>query len=68
MSQPHGRIRVNKVARATQQHNLERKAVADTFEGDLGYSDCKYGILELLHYGITPSLSQRLRVGLATGS
>mgnify|MGYP006209086981 FL=1 len=31
-----GRIRLNKVARATQRRNLEREAVADAFEGAFG--------------------------------
>ena len=31
-----GRIRPNKVARASQRHNLEREAVADAFEGAFG--------------------------------
>ena len=34
--QPNGRIRVHKVARATQRRNLEREAVADAFEGAFG--------------------------------
>ena len=35
-AQPNGRIRVHKVARATQRRNLEREAVADAFEGAFG--------------------------------
>ena len=31
-----GRIRLNKVARATQRRNLEREAVVDAFEGAFG--------------------------------
>ena len=35
-ARPNGRIRPNKVARATQRRNLEREAVADAFEGAFG--------------------------------
>ena len=35
-ARPNGRIRLNKVARATQRCNLEREAVADAFEGAFG--------------------------------
>jgi hypothetical protein len=35
---------------------------------NLLYSDCEYGFLQPLHYGIATPPSQRLRVRLAAGS
>ena len=35
-ARPNGRIRLNKLARATQRRNLEREALVDAFEGAFG--------------------------------